>query len=76
MRALGRIVGDFAGSTFRASVAGGDLRLTVDLELQQWIHSIFPQDKMGAVSRRHAQFLESNVRYWFPWGLIERADSR
>ena len=47
--AFGRIVGDFAGSTFRASVAGGDLRLTVDFELQQWIHSIFPEDKMGAV---------------------------
>ena len=47
--ARGRIVGDFAGSTSRASVPGGDLRLAVDLELQQWIHRIFPDDKMGAV---------------------------
>ena len=47
--ARGRVVGDFAGSTSRPSMAGGDLRLSIDLELQQWIHRIFPKDKMGSV---------------------------
>jgi penicillin-binding protein 2 len=47
--ARGRIVGDFSGSMSRPGVAGGDLRLSIDLELQQWIHRIFPKDKMGAV---------------------------
>jgi penicillin-binding protein 2 len=47
--ARGRVVGDFAGSTSRPSMAGGDLRLSIDLELQQWIDRIFPRDKMGAV---------------------------
>ena len=47
--ARGRIVGDFAGSTSRPSVPGGEVRLSVDLELQRWIHEIFPKDKMGAV---------------------------
>ena len=47
--ALGRIVGDFAGSTVRPAVGGMDVRLSVDLELQEWIHRIFPKDRMGAV---------------------------
>ena len=47
--ARGRIVGDFAGSTSRPSVPGREVRLSVDLELQRWIHEIFPKDKMGAV---------------------------
>jgi penicillin-binding protein 2 len=47
--ARGRIVGDFSGSTSRPGVAGGDLRLSIDLELQQWIHRIFPADRMGSV---------------------------
>ena len=47
--ARGRVVGDFAGSTSQPSMAGGDLRLSIDLELQEWIHRIFPEDKMGSV---------------------------
>ena len=47
--ARGRIVGDFTGSTSKPAVAGGDLRLSIDLELQQWIAQIFPKDRMGAV---------------------------
>jgi len=47
--ARGSVMGDFAGSTSRPSMAGGDLRLSIDLELQQWIDRIFPKDKMGAV---------------------------
>ena len=47
--ARGRIVGDFSGSTSRPGKAGGDLRLSIDLDLQQWIHQIFPKDMMGAV---------------------------
>ena len=47
--AKGRIVGDFSGSTSRPGLAGGDLRLAIDLDLQEWIHRIFPADLMGAV---------------------------
>ena len=47
--ARGRIVGDFTGFTSKPAVAGGDLRLSIDLELQQWIAQIFPKDRMGAV---------------------------
>ena len=47
--AKGRIVGDFAGSMSTPGAAGGDLRLSIDLELQEWIDRIFPKDRMGAV---------------------------
>jgi penicillin-binding protein 2 len=47
--ARGRIVGDFAGSMSRPGRAGGDLRLSVDLDLQEYIHRIFPKEMMGAV---------------------------
>lgn len=47
--ARGRIIGDFAGSMTRPGRAGGDLRLSVDLDLQEYIHRIFPKDRMGAV---------------------------
>ncbi len=47
--AKGRIVGDFSGSMSQPGVAGGDLRLSIDLELQEWIHRIFPKDRMGSV---------------------------
>jgi penicillin-binding protein 2 len=47
--ARGRIVGDFGGSTLRPALAGQDLRLSIDLGLQEWIHQIFPEDKTGAV---------------------------
>lgn len=47
--ARGRIVGDFAGIATRPAVSGDDLRLSLDLELQSWIHEIFPDSLMGAV---------------------------
>ncbi|MEJ2202841.1 MAG: penicillin-binding protein 2 [Gemmatimonadota bacterium] len=47
--ARGRIVGDFTGVTERPSVPGGDLQLNLDLELQRWIHRIFPDSMAGAV---------------------------
>jgi penicillin-binding protein 2 len=39
--ARNRIVGDFGGRV-QQGVAGGDLRLNLDLELQEYIHKIFP----------------------------------
>jgi penicillin-binding protein 2 len=47
--ARGRIVGDFSGSTSRPGKAGGDLRLSIDFELQQFVHQIFPKDMMGGL---------------------------
>src|SRR4051812_48633985 len=47
--AKGRIIGDFAGSMSRPGKAGGDLRLSIDLDLQQYIDHIWPKDMMGAV---------------------------
>jgi len=47
--ARNRIVGDFGGSKVRQGIAGGDLRLTLDMELQEYIHRIFPKSRTGAV---------------------------
>ena len=47
--ARGRIVGDFAGVTSAPAMPGHDLRLTLDLELQEYIHRIFPEGMAGAV---------------------------
>lgn len=47
--ARGRIVGDFAGVDQDPGEAGRDLVLNIDIELQQWIHSIFPDSMEGAV---------------------------
>lgn len=47
--ARGRVVGDFGGSVVAPGVGGGSIQLNLDLELQQWIHSIFPHEKSGAV---------------------------
>lgn len=44
-----RIVGDFAGIETRPAVPGQDIHLAIDLELQEWIHRIFPDSMMGAV---------------------------
>jgi penicillin-binding protein 2 len=46
--ARNRIVGDFGGRV-QQGVAGGDLRLNLDLELQEYIHKIFPKSRTGAV---------------------------
>lgn len=47
--ARGRIVGDFAGVTADPAMPGRDLRVNLDLELQQYIHRIFPEGMAGAV---------------------------
>lgn len=47
--ARGRIVGDFAGVTANPAAPGQDLHLNLDLELQEWIHRIFPDSMRGAV---------------------------
>jgi len=47
--ARGRIVGDFAGFQTDPGEAGQDLHLNIDLELQEWIHHIFPDTMAGAV---------------------------
>ncbi len=47
--ARGRIVGDFAGMRTDEGEAGRELTLNLDLELQEWIHSIFPDSLAGAV---------------------------
>ncbi|MEE2897182.1 MAG: penicillin-binding transpeptidase domain-containing protein, partial [Gemmatimonadota bacterium] len=44
-----RIVGDFAGAPTDLGEPGQDLRLNLDMELQAWIHSIFPDSLSGAV---------------------------
>lgn len=47
--ARGRIVGDFAGVTSDPAVPGRDLRLNLDMDLQRYIHRIFPDSMAGAV---------------------------
>ncbi len=47
--ARGRVVGDFAGVRTDLGEPGQDLYLNLDLELQEWIHSIFPDSASGAV---------------------------
>lgn len=47
--ARGRIVGDFGGVSRQPAVSGEDIHLSLDLELQKWIHSIFPDSMRGAV---------------------------
>lgn len=44
-----RIVGDFAGFAADPGAPGQDLHLNLDMELQQWIHRIFPDSLSGAV---------------------------
>lgn len=47
--ARGRIVGDFSGVRTDPGEAGRDLHLNLDYELQEYIHSIFPDSLTGAV---------------------------
>lgn len=47
--ARGRMVGDFTGVRTDPGVAGSDLHLNLDYELQEFIHSIFPDSMAGAV---------------------------
>ncbi len=47
--ALGRIVGSLAGIEEDPGQPGEDIRLTLDLELMEFIHSIFPDSLTGAV---------------------------
>src|SRR5690606_15638437 len=45
----GRIVGDIAPRAARPPIPGAEVHLSIDLELQRFIHSIFPRDHDGAV---------------------------
>jgi penicillin-binding protein 2 len=47
--ARGRIVGDFTGVRTDPGEEGESLTLNLDLELQEWIHHIFPDTLAGAV---------------------------
>jgi len=47
--ARGRIVGTLAPKAAKAPIGGGELHLTIDLGLQQFIDSIFPKGQSGAV---------------------------
>ncbi|MSR23436.1 MAG: penicillin-binding protein 2 [Gemmatimonadetes bacterium] len=47
--AVGRMVGSFDREPAAAAVPGTDLHLTVDLELMEFIHRIFPSNYDGAV---------------------------
>lgn len=47
--AYGRIVGSLASEAAVRPVPGGDLHLTLDVELQRFIDRIFPKDKPGSV---------------------------
>src|SRR5690606_15767836 len=47
--ARGRIVGEYVPRTRVPAVPGEDLRLHLDLDLQEWIAKIFPDDMRGAM---------------------------
>ncbi len=47
--ALGRVVGDFPGYAEVAPVTGESVQLTVDMELQRWIHRMLADTVRGAV---------------------------
>ena len=49
VNARGREIGTFAIDEARQPVPGTDIRLTLDLELQRFAHSIFPQERNGAI---------------------------
>jgi penicillin-binding protein 2 len=49
VNARGREIGSFAIDEARQPVPGTDIRLTLDLELQRFAHSIFPQERNGAI---------------------------
>ena len=46
--ALGRIVGEFPGQSEVPPVPGDSLRLTIDLELQEWVADVIPDTVRGA----------------------------
>ncbi|MBT8397692.1 MAG: penicillin-binding protein 2 [Gemmatimonadetes bacterium] len=46
---LGRIVGSFQGPAVAEAVPGENISLNIDLELQEWVHQIFPDTMRGAV---------------------------
>jgi penicillin-binding protein 2 len=46
---LGRIVGSLEGFPGDSAKPGGDIRLNIDLKLQEWVHHIFPDTMRGAV---------------------------
>ena len=76
--ARGRVVGTIAPREAKPPVAGEELHLSIDVELQRFIHSIFPEEFNGAVvamvpSTGEVLALYSNPTY-DPNGLIGGAD--
>ncbi|MBI4513410.1 MAG: penicillin-binding protein 2 [Gemmatimonadetes bacterium] len=49
VNAVGRIVGEFRGRRMRPPIPGRDLHLNLDLELQRYVASVFPDTARGAV---------------------------
>ncbi|HEU4562124.1 MAG TPA: penicillin-binding transpeptidase domain-containing protein, partial [Longimicrobium sp.] len=49
VNARGRLVRGVAGHLRQAPAPGADVRLTLDLDLQRYIHQVWPRDKRGAV---------------------------
>ncbi|MFL5386878.1 MAG: penicillin-binding protein 2 [Longimicrobiaceae bacterium] len=47
--ARGKVVRGFARRLAEEPVAGRDVRLTLDLDLQRYVHQVWPADKRGAV---------------------------
>ena len=47
--ARGKVIGMLAPEQAKKPVAGKDIRLTLDLELQRFAHSIFPEGMNGAI---------------------------
>ena len=47
--ARGKVVRGFARRLAEQPTAGGDVRLTIDLDLQRYVHQVWPKDKRGAV---------------------------
>lgn len=48
--ALGRIIGELPARTQLSPIAGRDIHLTLDLELQRWVAEIFPDSLRGALA--------------------------
>lgn len=47
--ARGRVIGMLAQAEMKEPVAGRDIKLTIDVELQRFAHSIFPKKMNGAI---------------------------
>lgn len=64
--ARGKVVGRFAEQHTAAPTPGRDVQLTIDLELQRFVHSIFPRDFRGAVVAMEPSTGEILALYSYP----------